>query len=56
MILILAFSFSEMHPKIIGDSEKTREVYSLFQDLWNGFIIKGGGVGVQIPLLKDFYW
>ena len=26
----------------------TRQVYNLFQDLWNRFINIGGGVGVQI--------
>ena len=25
-----------------------RQFYNLFQDLWNGFIILEGGVGVQI--------
>ena len=27
----------------------TRQVYNLFQVLWNGVIVKGGGVGVQSP-------
>ena len=25
----------------------TRQIYNLFQDLWNGFIIQEGGEGVQ---------